>query len=201
MNIDLLTARAVRSANHEGMESKGTITISDGEVTVQGSDDAINSASDFTIKGGKVMGYSTGNDGLDANGNFYIQGGLVYAIGKSSPELGIDANTEERKKLYVSGGTIVAIGGMESGASLTQSCYSASSWSKNTWYTLTNGNEIFAFKTPASGGTSMVVSASSKPTLKSGVTVSGGTSIFGGQGSLNPSVSDGSTVNLSNYNR
>lgn len=191
----------VYSANHEGMESKGTITISDGEVTVQGSDDAINSASDFTIKGGKVMGYSTGNDGLDANGNFYIQGGLVYAIGKSSPELGIDANTEERKKLYVSGGTIVAIGGMESGASLTQSCYSASSWSKNTWYTLTNGNEIFAFKTPASGGTSMVVSASSKPTLKSGVTVSGGTSIFGGQGSLNPSVSDGSTVNLSNYNR
>ena len=55
------------------------------------------------------MGYSTGNDGLDANGNFYIKGGLVYAIGKSSPELGIDANSEAQKKLYVTGGSSVSL--------------------------------------------------------------------------------------------
>lgn len=189
----------VSSANHESLESKGTITITGGQVCATASDDAINSASDFTISGGQVMGYSIGNDGLDANGNFYIKGGLVYAIGKTSPELGIDANTEGGKKLYVSGGTIVAIGGLESGASLTQSCYSASSWSKNTWYTLTNGNETFAFKTPSSGGTTLVVSASAKPTVKSGVSVSGGTSIFGGMGYVNPSVSGGSSVSLSNY--
>ena len=145
------------------------------------------------------MGYSTGNDGLDANGNFYIKGGLVYAIGKTSPELGIDANTEGGKKLYVSGGTIVAIGGLESGSSLTQTCYSTSSWSKNTWYSFTNGSETFAFKTPASGGSTLVVSASSKPTIKSNVTVSGGTSIFGGMGNISPTVSGGSSVNLSTY--
>jgi hypothetical protein len=189
----------VSSANHEGLESKSTITITGGQVSVTASDDAINSASDFTISGGQVMGYSTGNDGLDANGNFYIKGGLVYAIGKTSPELAIDANTEGGKKLYVSGGTIVAIGGLESGASLTQACYSSSSWSKNTWYSLTNGNDTFAFKTPASAGNTLVVSASAKPTVKSGVTVSGGTQLFGGMGNNGCTVSGGSTVSLSSY--
>ena len=189
----------VYSANHEGLESKGMITISGGQVSAQAKDDAINSASDFTISGGQVMGYSTGNDGLDANGNFYIKGGLVYAIGKTSPELGIDANTEGGKKLYVSGGTVVAIGGLESGASLTQSCFYTSSWSKNKWYAITVGSETFAFKTPSSGGSSIVVSGSSKPVLMSNVTVSDGTTIFSGMGSINPTISGGSSVSLSSY--
>ncbi len=184
----------------EGIESKSTINISGGQVFSNSYDDAINSASHFTISDGYVCGYSTGNDGLDANGNCYIQGGTVYAIGKSSPELGIDANTEGGYKLYVSGGTIVAIGGLESGASLTQSCYSASSWSKSTWYALYNsGNLALAFKTPASGGTKLVVSTSGTTTLKSGVTVSGGTSIFNNMAYPDATVSGGSTVSLSSY--
>ena len=59
----------IYSKNHEGLESKGTITISDGQVYVQASDDAINAASHITVSGGYVCGYSTGNDGLDSNGN------------------------------------------------------------------------------------------------------------------------------------
>ena len=188
------------SKNHEGLESKGTITVNGGQVYAEASDDAVNAAGDFTVNGGYLCGYSTGNDGLDANGNFYIKGGTVYAIGKSSPELGIDANTEGGKKLYVTGGTIVAIGGLESGASLTQSCYSSSSWNKSTWYALYNsGNLALAFKTPASGGTTLVVSTSGTTTLKSGVTVSGGTSVFNGMGNTDGTVSGGSSVTLSNY--
>ena len=123
----------------------------------------------------------------------------MYAIGASSPEVAIDANSEEQKKLYVSGGTIIAIGGLESGASLTQSCYQASSWSKNTWYAITVGSDTFAFKTPSSGGSGLVVSGASQPTLMSGVTVSGGTTIFDGVGSVSPTVSGGSSVSLSSY--
>lgn len=186
------------SSTPEGMEAKGTITISGGKVYVQSSDDAINAAGDLTISGGCVMAYSTGNDGIDSNGNMYIKGGVVYAIGSSSPEMAIDANTEGGKKLYVQGGTIVAIGGLESGASLSQSCYSASSWSKNTWYALTVGSDVFAFKTPSSGGTQLVVSGASTPTLKSGVTASG-TAIFNGMGYYPASVSGGSSVSLSSY--
>ena len=123
----------VKATAHEGIESKGTITISGGEVySYSQSDDAINSAGEFTISGGYVCGHSAGNDGLDANGNCYIKGGVVYAIGSSSPEVAVDANTEGGYKLYVEGGTLIAIGGLESGSSLSQSCYSASSWSQNT---------------------------------------------------------------------
>lgn len=190
----------VKATSHEGIESKGSITISGGEVySYSQSDDAINSASEFTISGGCVCGHSAGNDGLDANGNCYIKGGVVYAIGSGSPELAVDANTEGGYKLYVEGGTLIAIGGLESGASLTQGCYSASSWSQNTWYALTVGSTIYAFKTPSSGGTPLVLSGASTPTLLSGVTVSGGTSHFEGLIYQDASVSGGSSVNLSSY--
>lgn len=180
----------------EGIEAKGTITITGGQIYAQANDDAINSGSTMTISGGYVCAYSTGNDGLDANSNLYINGGLVYAIGASSPEVAIDAL--ENCTLYINGGTLVAIGGLESGASLNQSCYSASSWSSSTWYGLTVGSNVFAFKTPSSGGTPMVVSGSSTPKLVSGVTASG-TAIFNGMGYYPSSVSGGSSVSLSSY--
>jgi hypothetical protein len=194
-------------AGGEGIESKTSINITGGQTTVNAADDAINasyttsgsSMGDLTISGGYVYARSTGNDGLDANGNVFIKGGLIYAIGTSTPEVAIDANSEEQKKLYVTGGTIIAIGGLENGASLTQSCYQASSWNKNTWYAMTVGSDTFVFKTPSSGGNTMVVSGASQPTMKSGVTVSGGTSIFDGVAYTGASYSGGSNVNLSSY--
>ena len=113
--------------------------------------------------------------------------------------MAVDANTEGGYKLYVEGGTLIAIGGLESGAALTQGCYSASSWSQNTWYALTVGSTVYAFKTPSSGGTPMVVSAASTPALSSGVTVNGGTSYFEGLLYQDASVSGGSSVSLSSY--
>ena len=197
-------------AGGEGIESKTGINITGGQVTVNAADDAINAsyndatkgtsgAGDLTISGGYVYARSTGNDGIDANGNVYIKGGLVYAIGTSSPEVGIDANSEEQKKLYLTGGTIIAIGGLENGSSLTQSCYSTSSWSKSTWYALTVGSDTFAFQTPSSGGSTMVVSGASQPTLKKSVTVSSGTKIFDGAGYTNATITGGSNVSLSSY--
>lgn len=189
----------VKASSHEGIETKGTLTVTGGEVYSQSSDDAINSASTMTISGGVVCAYSTGNDGLDANGNCYIQGGVVYAIGKTSPEMAIDANTEGGYKLYIQGGTIIAIGNLENGAQLTQSCYQASSWTKNVWYSITVGDNTYAFKTPSSGGTKLVVSGAQQPTVKKSVTVSGGTEMCNGMLVAGPEVSGGSNVSLTNY--
>ena len=194
-------------AGGEGIESKYSIEITGGQVALNATDDAINASNlsstggtgDISISGGLVCARSTGNDGIDSNGNCYIKGGVVYAIGSSQPEVAIDANSEEQKKLYVTGGTIIAIGGLESGSSLTQSCYQASSWSKNSWYSMTVGGETLAFRTPASGGTTLVVSGASQPTLKSGVTVSDGTEVFGGAAYVPATVSGGSSVTLSSY--
>ena len=200
--------------NAEGIESKSTISITNGQVTVNAYDDGINSAGDLTISGGYVYSRATNNDGIDSNGNTYIKGGLCYAIGANSPEVAFDANSEQQKKLYVQGGTIIAVGGLESGAQISGgTCKQASSMTANSWYALYNGSElVVAFKTPAtssssSGGTrpggsssgKLVVYTSSTPALKSGVTVSGGTAYFDGAANIGGSVSGGSSVTLSDY--
>lgn len=184
----------------EGIEAKGTLTISGGQVYAQAADDAINSGGDMTISGGYVMAYSTGNDGLDANGNCYIKGGVVYAIGASSPEVGIDANTEKGYKLYVQGGTIVAIGGLENNSSLTQSCYSTSASTK-TWYALYSGSDLaFVFKTPESlSSSTLVVSTNGTAALKSDVTTNGGSTFLNGYALVDATVSGGSNATLSAY--
>ena len=200
--------------NAEGIESKTSILISNGEVTVNSYDDGINvggDGSDLIISGGYVYSRAMNNDGIDGNGNVYVKGGLVYAIGANSPEVAIDANSEEQKKLYVQGGTLIAVGGLESGASITGgTCKQASSMTANSWYALYNGSELVAaFKTPATSSSSsggrpggsgkLVVYTSSTPALKSGVTVSGGTAYFDGAANIGGAVSGGSSVTLSDY--
>ena len=185
--------------NGEGIETKKEMTITGGEVASYAYDDAVNSKGNMTVSGGYVYAQGQHNDGLDANGNCYIKGGVVYAICSGSPEVAIDANTERGYKLYVTGGTIVAIGGLENGSQLSQSCYQSSSWSANTWYALTAGNSTFSFMTPSGGGSGLVVSSASQPTLLSGVSVSGGASCFGGLGVIGGTANSGSSVSLSTY--
>ena len=185
--------------NGEGIETKSTMNISGGEVASYAYDDAINSKSDMTITGGYIYAQGKNNDGMDANGNIYIKGGLIYAICSGSPEVAIDANTEGGKILYLTGGTVVAVGGLENGSSLSQACYQASSWSKNTWYTMTYDSNTFSFKTPSSGGSGLVVSSAATPTLSSGTTISGGSSVFGGIGIMSGTISNGTSVSLSSY--
>lgn len=209
-----ITSVSTAGRNAEGIESKSTINITNGQVTVNAYDDGINSAGDLTISGGYVYSRATNNDGIDSNGNTYIKGGLCYAIGANSPEVAFDANSEQQKKLYVQGGTIIAVGGLESGAQISGgTCKQASSMTANSWYALYNGSElVVAFKTPStssssSGGTrpggsssgKLVVYTSSTPALKSGVTVSGGTAYFDGAANIGGSVSGGSSVTLSAY--
>jgi hypothetical protein len=201
-NISITEGRIwvrTEGTNGEGIETKAELSITGGEMASYAYDDAINSKSTMTISGGYVFAQGRNNDGLDANGNCYIKGGTVYAICSGQPEVAIDANTEDGYKLYLTGGTVVAIGGLESGSSLTQACYQASSWSASTWYAMSVGGNIFSFQTPTSGGSGLVVSGASQPTLLSGAGISGGTTYFGGIAVSGATVSSGTTVSLSSY--
>ena len=212
---------ATAGRNAEGIESKTSILISAGEVTVNSYDDGLNvggDGSDLIISGGYVYSRALNNDGIDGNGNVYVKGGLVYAIGANSPEVAIDANSEEQKKLYVQGGTLIAVGGLESGAQISDGvCKQVSSFTSEAWYALYNGSELVAaFKTPAASSSSsgggrpgggsggggskkLVVYTASTPALQSGVTVSGGTAYFDGVANIGGTVSGGSSVTLSDY--
>ena len=107
----------------EGIESKDEITISGGEVYSYAYDDAMNAANCITIDGGKTFCYSLNNDGIDSNGDIYINGGYVFSVG-SDREAAIDNdNPGAKSTLQINGGIVAGIGG---------AVYSPSSCKQNT---------------------------------------------------------------------
>jgi len=201
-NLEFSGTQVIASASsHEAIESKGTIYISGGSISATSSDDAINSASTMTISDGVVYAFSTGNDGLDANGNLVIKGGTIYAIGCGSPEVGIDANTEGGYKLYIQGGNVIAVGGLENNSSVSQAIISTS-WSRNASYSLCDGEKVlYSFKAPSSGGTGLYMTASSlvsgsNYSLKTSAEISGATSYFDGVISIGGTATGGSTSSV-----
>ncbi len=115
-----------QSDSSEGIESKNTLNIAGGTVTVIAYDDAINSARDMVVSGGTVVAISENNDGLDSNADLYISGGTVMAFGGEEPECSIDA--AEGYNLYFNGGLILGVGA----SSISPSSSSAQAWVSTT---------------------------------------------------------------------
>ena len=186
------------STKSETVEVKGKLTVSGGSFYASSTgDDAINSQGELNVTGGFVYGYSTQNDAIDTNCDFKISGGYVYAITtKGSPEVALDANTEGGYKLYITGGTVVAYGGLESGYSSSNTVYTLSG-TANAWNALYNGSSfIAAFKAP-SGLSSFAVCAPSLNKGYKGVSVSGTTYCNGVWATSG--ISGGTSVTLSTY--
>ncbi len=212
VNGGTITISATGGEGAEGFESKKIMTINGGYIEVTSYDDALNSASTMDLNGGYIYAVATGNDAIDANGNMNLSGGYIFCCGS---EEGLDANSEGGYKVYIKSGTnLMAIGGnmgaIESGASISQTCYS-SSVSANKWIALYSGSNVaFAAYTPTfssqgggypwGGGSSssktIVVTAPSTPKLYTGVTA-GGTTFWNGKGATN--ATGGSQVSLSTY--
>ncbi len=106
----------------EGIESKSTITIDDGEVYVYAYDDGINASKTITINGGKVYVYAVNNDGIDSNGTMTINGGVVISNGTTAPEEGLD--TDNSNQFKINGGTVIGTGGSQVSPSTSSSQWS-----------------------------------------------------------------------------
>ena len=97
------------SSTGEAIESKASLYVNGGSVEANACDDAINANSYIQINGGQVWAYSRGNDGIDCNGTRVdINGGTVIARGS---EVAVDDNGDHGGKMYITGGTIILIGG------------------------------------------------------------------------------------------
>jgi hypothetical protein len=101
----------INSSAGEGIESKSTLTINNGDFTIKTADDGLNAGTKMSINGGNVFVYSTSNDGIDSNGPLTVTGGIIISIGATSPEEGFDC---DRNTFKVTGGIMVGIGGATS---------------------------------------------------------------------------------------
>ena len=105
----------------EGIEGASLVNISGGSTSIEATDDGINvsdSSASFYLKGGRIYVYSTKGDGIDCNGNLYIQGGVAVSYAPTGSEDSFDSGS----KIYVSGGIIAGT----SGSSMAISEYNTS---------------------------------------------------------------------------
>lgn len=95
---------------YEGIEAQHII-INNGNITLTSSDDGINAASDagqndFTVNGGYLRIYAEG-DGLDSNGSFTINGGIVIVDG---PTVTMNGALDYDSTGIINGGILIAAG-------------------------------------------------------------------------------------------
>ena len=189
----------VNCASGEGFEVKGNLTIDGGEIHVTSTgDDAVNAQGDLVINDGYIYAYSSKNDGLDSNGDTKINGGYVFAVTtRGTPEVAIDANTEDGYRLYIySGATVVAYGGLERNYYTENKIYSMTC-SAGQWNALSvGGTAVAAFRGPSSIS-KYIVSAPSLSGGFKGVSVSGALKCNGAWAV--DGISGGTTVSLSEY--
>lgn len=169
----------------EGIESKGTMIINDGEVVVNAYDDAINASTNITINGGKVYAYAVNNDGIDSNGTLYINGGLAIAAGTSNPEESFDVDNTNYFK--ITGGTVIGVGGTGltnygscPASSTTQRTVAYGSFPGTSGYNLavldSSGNPLMLFTLPRTMSQMCLLFSSSAMTSGSSYTIAyGGT--------------------------
>ena len=164
----------------EGIESKGTLTISGGTIQCETYDDAINSNSHMYIKGGNITVKSNGNDGLDANGNLYFSGGTTVAYGTRAPECGLDANEEEGYTVFFTGGNVFGIGGNNSHPTTAESTqayvtYTGSIAAGSTLTVSSGETQLATFSLPYAFSQGSIILTAEGMTAGSTYTISNGT--------------------------
>ncbi|MBQ3319983.1 MAG: carbohydrate-binding domain-containing protein [Spirochaetia bacterium] len=200
---------ASTSCSPEGIEAKADLTINAGIINLVCTDDAINAGGNIYINDGAVYAYSSGNDAIDSNGSggINIAGGVVVAIGITTPECAFDC---DNYPLAITGGILVGLGTNNYSAPKASACSQSVGVLSNSYYGSSNttmaivdssNNAVFAYTLPSSVGTIMILSSpniatGTTYTIKKGVTPSGGV-LFHNLYTTMPTVSGGTSTSTS----
>ena len=172
----------------EGLESKNILTVNGGTIEIETVDDGINAANGVVFNGGKTYCYASGNDGIDSNGYFKFNGGLIISSGSNAPEEGFDC---DNNNFAITGGTLIGTGGGTStptASSCTQRSviYGAQISGKLIHVADASGNAVLTYQVPArySGNVVALLScsglaASTTYTIYTGGTYTGGEEFHG----------------------
>lgn len=169
----------------EGIESKGVMDITGGDIVVHAYDDALNASERISISGGNVFAYASDNDGIDSNGTLYISGGVVIACGTGTPEGPFDC---DNSTFAVMGGVVIGLGGESSiptTAATTQPVIllGGESYTKNEYIALcdASGNSLFSFQLPRTYSNAVLVVSSPEMSVGETYTILSGVSVSGGE--------------------
>ncbi|WP_179320440.1 carbohydrate-binding domain-containing protein [Winogradskyella helgolandensis] len=98
----------INTTEGEGIESKGIMTINDGIINITAYDDGLNANGTLYINGGNTYVYSTLNDAIDSNEGITITGGTTIAIAVRTDEP--DGSFDCDDGLFkITGGTILGL--------------------------------------------------------------------------------------------
>ncbi len=96
----------------EGIEGEARVEIKGGTTQINATDDGINvsnSSGNFYLKDGNLYVYAERGDGIDSNGNLYIQGGVAISYAPTGSEDSFDSGS----RIYITGGTIAGTSGSQ----------------------------------------------------------------------------------------
>ena len=184
-NIRLRTSKT----EAEGLESKATLTINDGNIDIEAFDDCINAARHIQINGGNIYCLSATNDGIDSNGTLTVTGGLIVSAGAESPEEGFDC---DNSRFSITGGTLIGIGGNTSNPTANYCTQRSLVFRTSTANvnvirveSTSDGKDILTFKLPKTYRSttllfsSPAIAASTGYTIYTGGNIAGGTDFHG----------------------
>lgn len=168
INSGAIVASTVNDGG-EGIESKDTIVVNGGSIESTCYDDCMNASSNITFNGGQVFCSSVNNDGIDSNGTFLFNGGVIASFGNTAPEEGIDC---DQNTFTLNGGTFIGCGGATSypttGTQYAMVYTGAVPSNSVVRVTNTSGTSVFAFRMPRTYSGSVYLLCSSSGFLSSG---------------------------------
>lgn len=147
--------------SYEGLEAK-TVAIDGGDTKVYSKDDGVNASSDsgtpsITVNDGRLdITVGSGDvDGIDSNGNFTQNGGIIITRGAPGNGGGMASGLDVDGTARVTGGTFIGVGALEKTPTLSSGVYtctfgSNTTFASSTW-TLSNLDISFTLTSSYTG--------------------------------------------------